>query len=270
MMTWILLPNFKMTAKLLDMQRLGKQRVEAITIYNVIKKNNTKIAWSNHPIVLSWKYLFFTSSSCELLGLLALKYYINCMIKEFIKRGYNNNYRLKKIKCYQCLMGYDFECDNFSIPTKCHKCGNKFNLYLPWWCYWNPYIFSNIASLLRKNPFHYNQYVEYLDFDPVYSNYGYIWPIKVLTLLTDDYFKYADPIMKDNVNPVYCKAIIKTGIKKNERCNQLVRKNNHNQDYCGKHQIKYPEKSCIHILKNGNVCNKKFKSPYDFCKRHCK
>ena len=81
------LPNKSaiLSAKILDPKRLGKQRVEAFQILNILH-NNKKAAWSHHPAVLQWM-------GHEN----ALAYYMNCMIKEWIRRGYNNTMRLEKV-----------------------------------------------------------------------------------------------------------------------------------------------------------------------------
>lgn len=70
--------DFRLCAEVLDYKRLGKQRVEALQIYNCLTKTQTR--WKNHPAVLMW-------SGYED----ALAEYHNIMITEWIKRGYNNN-----------------------------------------------------------------------------------------------------------------------------------------------------------------------------------
>jgi len=69
----------------LDYRRLGKQRVEAKQILNILlgkaKVNrNGKIPWSNHPAVLMWKGYEE-----------GLKQYYNVIVLEWINRGYKNN-----------------------------------------------------------------------------------------------------------------------------------------------------------------------------------
>jgi len=53
MQTFLPLPNFRQTAKVLDNKRLGKQRVETLQIYNNLVGKKTR--WYNHPAVQMWK-----------------------------------------------------------------------------------------------------------------------------------------------------------------------------------------------------------------------
>ena len=80
MQTFLPYPDFKKTFECLDYRRLGKQRVEAMQIYNIITGKNKTNGWIHHPAVLMWK-LYHD----------ALALYHNLCIKEWIARGYNNN-----------------------------------------------------------------------------------------------------------------------------------------------------------------------------------
>lgn len=79
MQTFLTSPLFGITASQLDYRRLGKQRVEAMQIYNILSGNAKSKAWQNHPAVLMWK-------GSET----ALAHYYNCIRYEWIKRGYKN------------------------------------------------------------------------------------------------------------------------------------------------------------------------------------
>ena len=83
MQTFLPYPNFEKTVKCLDFRRLGKQRVEAMQIYNIISGKNKSNAWINHPVVKMWREYPD-----------ALAYYHNLCIAEWIIRGYNNNMKL--------------------------------------------------------------------------------------------------------------------------------------------------------------------------------
>jgi hypothetical protein len=77
--TFLPYPNFSESAACLDWRRLGKQRVEAYQIVNVLTKGTTG-GWKNHPAVRMWRgHEDF------------LKLYTNAMIREWIYRGYKNN-----------------------------------------------------------------------------------------------------------------------------------------------------------------------------------
>jgi hypothetical protein len=79
MQTFLPYRDFLATAKALDYRRLGKQRVEARQILDIISNNKTE-AWSNHPAVNMWR------GYPEALG-----EYSDCIINEWVNRGYRNN-----------------------------------------------------------------------------------------------------------------------------------------------------------------------------------
>lgn len=78
MMTFLPFDDFEKSAKVLDYKRLGKQRVEALQIFNVL--TNKSKGFVNHPAIKMW------------FGYIdALSEYHNIMITEWINRGYKNN-----------------------------------------------------------------------------------------------------------------------------------------------------------------------------------
>lgn len=192
MITFLVCEDFVLNAKLLDSQRLGKQRVEAVQILDAIQKG-TK--WKNHPIVHSWRPFIE-----------ALKYYINCIILEWVNRGGNNNIPL------------------FEIPSI---------ILIPWWCQWDRLHQSHRAMLMRKNPFY---YYDKFTVDPEYNGYGYIWPNTITyenrfaPLATITY-----PIPPELINPIYCGAKLKSGNRKGQTCNRLVKDK---YQYCTVHRHK--------------------------------
>ena len=83
MQTFLPYADFNKTAQALDQARLGKQRVEAMQIYNIVSGKRTTGGWLNHPAVNMWrKYPD------------ALALYHNTIIREWINRGFNNNMKL--------------------------------------------------------------------------------------------------------------------------------------------------------------------------------
>lgn len=54
MQTFLPLSNFRESARVLDMRRLGKQRVEAYQIMRVLNGESKGGGWRNHPAVLMW------------------------------------------------------------------------------------------------------------------------------------------------------------------------------------------------------------------------
>lgn len=55
MQTFLPLPDFKDTARVLDYRRLGKQRVEAWQILKTLALGESAKGWRNHPAVLMWR-----------------------------------------------------------------------------------------------------------------------------------------------------------------------------------------------------------------------
>jgi len=84
MQTFLPYVDFRKSLQCLDYRRLGKQRVEAMQIHNIITGKAKSKAWSKHPIVLMWQG--YPNALAE---------YHNIAIEEWLKRGYKNN--MKKI-----------------------------------------------------------------------------------------------------------------------------------------------------------------------------
>jgi hypothetical protein len=128
-------------ARNLDYRRLGKQRVEAYQIINIISGNTggKTQKFGNHPAVMMW------TDYVE-----ALKLYCNCMIIEWIHRGYQNN-----------MILYDVD------PQK---------VEIPWFVNYQPFILSHIASLLRKDETFYSRVFVLRDDEKIFLDHGYIWP----------------------------------------------------------------------------------------------
>ena len=85
MQTFLPYADFKKSAECLDYRRLGKQRVEAKQIIDLLEKHDasediSKLGWGNHPAVRMW--IGYTD---------CLKLYYKEIVKEWIKRGYKNN-----------------------------------------------------------------------------------------------------------------------------------------------------------------------------------
>lgn len=87
MQTFLPYPNLKKSLKTLDSKRLGKQRVEAYQILNILLKRTNKNGWKNHPAVKMWEGYEN-----------ALKLYLNKSIKLWISKGYKNTMKIEKIK----------------------------------------------------------------------------------------------------------------------------------------------------------------------------
>lgn len=120
MQTFLPYPDFEKSAKVLDYKRLGKQRVEAMQVYNIVSGKRTMGGWINHPTVKMWKNYPD-----------ALALYHNYCIKEWIKRGYNNTMKI------------------IDIPE---------NIVMPRWLGDERLHSSHRSNLLRKDSEYYGKY----------------------------------------------------------------------------------------------------------------
>lgn len=117
MQTFLPYISFSSTASVLDDKRLGKQRVEASQILDLLEGRSDN-NWKHHPAVRMWQGYAD-----------ALKVYYNAIVAEWIMRGHENNMTLFKI----------------SRPE------------LPPWLWDSRLTLSHRGNLLRKDPGHYGQ-----------------------------------------------------------------------------------------------------------------
>jgi hypothetical protein len=148
------------SAKVLDRQRLGKQRVEALQIAEVIIKDSNvvfaydkkdgeikPVAWRNHPCVKMWKpYLKYL-----------LYIYIPAIMNEWESREYKNekcSVKLWKLQKQNPLNG-DLLSDDFESP------------------HWltEDFCKAHRSNLLRKKPEYYRDKFE----EGLPDNLPYIW-----------------------------------------------------------------------------------------------
>lgn len=122
MQTFLPYASFQRSAKCLDYKRLGKQRVEAWQIYQVlIGKTN---GWKTHPAVRMWTW-----------NQNALLRYGYAICEEWISRGYKDT----------MLERFEKELDHSS-----HRC--------PYWLGAEGFHKSHRSNLLRKDPIWYGQF----------------------------------------------------------------------------------------------------------------
>ena len=86
MQTFLPYKDFNKSLQSLDWRRLGKQRVEAHQILNVLLERTDTKGWRNHPITKMW-------AGYES----ALQLYFNLCVYEWVRRGYNNNMELENV-----------------------------------------------------------------------------------------------------------------------------------------------------------------------------
>lgn len=138
MQTFLPVPDFAETARILDYRRLGKQRVEAYQILNILTGKTDKPGWKNHPAVKMWK-------GHEA----ALQRYMNRMIDEWIRRGYKNTM-------------ISNPCADIVLPGD-----------MPSWIGDPAFHAAHRSNLLRKDPVYYGKFgwTESPDLP-------YIWPVQ--------------------------------------------------------------------------------------------
>lgn len=146
MQTFLPYSNFRLSAKVLDYKRLGKQRVEAKQLIDLLtneeKRKNSK--WRFHPAAKMW------SENVD-----ALKCYYNCILSEWIERKYNNT------------MNFYFDIPIYEDFIISHK--DK----MPWWLGYIPLHASHRSNLLRKDKVFYESF-EWPEVDDL----PYWWPYK--------------------------------------------------------------------------------------------
>ena len=137
MQTFLPLPDLRASAQALDYKRLGKQRIEAKQIHDIVSGQRTVGGWVSHPAVTMWR------GHADALAL-----YHNTIISEWVARGYVNNMPYLPIPDGEIVMPLWFDTDAFHSAHR--------------------------RMLLRKDPVFYSEYGWPEQDDGVED--GYIWP----------------------------------------------------------------------------------------------
>lgn len=132
--------DFDSNAKILDRQRLGKQRVECLQILRTISGIN--LGWKNHPAVRMWEGYD-----------LALASYGIAICNEWTSRGYKDTCAAKIT---------DIVIDEFTISD---------GVVMPPWIDDLEILISHRSNLIRKKPGWYG-----LIWPEVPSDIPYKWP----------------------------------------------------------------------------------------------
>ena len=139
MQTFLPYPSFAESARVLDRQRLGKQRVECLQILNALTGKSK--GWVNHPATKMW-------AGYEML----LCHYGIAICEEWLKRGYKDNV------CYKNI-------------TRIYLETNDNGVVIPPWLD-EKFCSSHRAALLFKNPEWYGQFGW-----TEKPELNYIWPV---------------------------------------------------------------------------------------------
>lgn len=171
------LPN---TFKDLDYRRLGKQRVEAKQIIDILEKIDagedvSSIGFASHTATKMW--IGYTN---------ALKAYYNLCLDEWINRGYKNK-----------MVKYDIDETRFTnresvfdgVKTTFLTEDTEYSF--PPFTSFRPFILFHRSALYKKDP---KYYVKFLneELEP-YVDLGYLWPSHAGDIMYEKWdFKYLD------------------------------------------------------------------------------
>lgn len=143
MQTFLPYADFRETARVLDRQRLGKQRVESMQVMKALVTGEG--SWTSHPAVKMWR-------GHEA----ALFMYQTAICQEWTGRGYKDTCL---VKTFELVLKLRLERD---ADLDCE---------LPAWLGDEAFHASHRSNLLRKSPDHYAQFgwAEHADLP-------YVWP----------------------------------------------------------------------------------------------
>lgn len=139
MQTFLPYPDFAQSAKVLDMKRLGKQRVEVLQLLNSLYRPDYK-GWKNHPCREMWRD---TPQALVEYGL--------AICTEWKSRGYKDT-------CYEKIDAYSTKAPIWAMP----KWFGRDDVHL-----------SHKSNLIKKFSDHYRPF-----WPDVPDNIEYVWPIK--------------------------------------------------------------------------------------------
>ena len=140
MNTFLPLPDFQVSAKVLDDKRLGKQRVECLQLVNTLLGKSD--GWKNHPCTLMWQGR--VNSLIE---------YGLAICNEWIKRGYRDSV------WDQLYCGFVFDESDYKRP---------------YWFGSYKFHLSHQANLLRKDKDYYGKFWPNVD-----PSIPYFWPSNI-------------------------------------------------------------------------------------------
>ena len=150
---------------LLDNKRLGKQRLEAKAIIDILEyydENDempANTAWTNHPATMMW--VGHTN---------ALKVYFNYVLHFWEKRGFKNNYEYydierEDVEIIKCI----FEDNVATFEKKANK-----DTFPIWFCF-PPFYLAQRAALIMKDRDYYEEKLRTPELKPYFLK-GYLWP----------------------------------------------------------------------------------------------
>lgn len=152
MQTFLPYADFRRSAAVLDIKRLGKQRVEVLQILNCLDPLSPLKGWNNHPAVKMWRGY---ETALILYGLV--------VCDAWIKKGYKDT-------CYEKILlklGTDISRSDLERSFVSRR-----RIFLPSWFGSEPFHSSHRSNLLRKDPVWYGQF-GWTEPDDL----PYLWPV---------------------------------------------------------------------------------------------
>lgn len=196
--TFLVSPDFSISASYLDNKRLWKQILEANQILEALVDPNK--GWQRHPATVMWQG-----------HTIALKSYINAHIDEWTARGKNNNSKSKYI---------------IDSP-----------IIYPWWMYSDIIYYSHRANLLRKDPSYYEKFIDYIPSQYVNRGYFWpskILPPENATIEESLHRLNSIPL-EQILSPVQNYDTCASYYKNGKKCVARGRYSHDNISYCGRH-----------------------------------
>ena len=148
--TFLPYPDFERSARVLDVKRLGKQRVETIQVVRALTRPT--YGWANHPAVLMWKGFE------EALG----RYGFTCC-EAWTERGFGDT----------CAATIATDLRGFGVATIRTQAELAAGEALPPWLGQERVHLSHQSALVRKDPERYRPL-----FPDVPDDLPYAWPVR--------------------------------------------------------------------------------------------
>jgi hypothetical protein len=150
MQTFLPYPDFEQTARVLDLKRLGKQRVECIQVLRGLTRAD--YGWRHHPAVLMWKGFE------EALG----RYSFTCC-DVWTERGFADT----------CAATISEDLRGAGVRAVRSQAELARDQALPTWLGDPAFHRSHQSALVRKDPAHYGPL-----FPGVPDDIDYVWPVR--------------------------------------------------------------------------------------------
>jgi Pyrimidine dimer DNA glycosylase len=150
MQTFLPYPDFEASARVLDLKRLGKQRVECIQVLRGLTRSD--YGWRYHPAVLMWQGFE------EALGRYAFT-----MCEVWTERGFGDT-------CAGTIAADLLDADVTVVRSQPQLAAAR---ALPAWLGDPCFHRSHQSALVRKDPDHYRS-----RFPDVPDDLEYVWPVR--------------------------------------------------------------------------------------------